>query len=82
VEKAYEFARGGPAEDFPEHGWDKIMALNVKAIFYLTIELAYLFSQANDLDADFLLDLCHFLRRARRSIRPPESSTLHQSVES
>ena len=25
---------GAPYDDFPENGWDKIMALNVKAIFY------------------------------------------------
>lgn len=30
---------GAPLEDFPENGWDKIMALNVKAIFYLTVGL-------------------------------------------
>lgn len=27
---------GAPYDDFPEHGWDKVMALNVKAIFYMT----------------------------------------------
>ena len=26
--------RGAPYTDFPESGWDKLMALNVKAIFY------------------------------------------------
>lgn len=31
--------RGAPADDFPESGWDKIMSLNVKALFYLTIAL-------------------------------------------
>lgn len=29
--------RGAPYHDFPESGWDKIMALNVKAIFYTTV---------------------------------------------
>jgi len=28
---------GAPYDDFPESGWDKIMGLNVKAIFYLTV---------------------------------------------
>ncbi|KIW07159.1 uncharacterized protein PV09_02028 [Verruconis gallopava] len=28
---------GGPYHDFPESGWDKLMALNVKAIFYVTV---------------------------------------------
>jgi NAD(P)-dependent dehydrogenase (short-subunit alcohol dehydrogenase family) len=27
---------GAPLEDFPEAGWDKVMALNVKAVHYLT----------------------------------------------
>ncbi|KAL4894878.1 short chain dehydrogenase/reductase family [Aspergillus ambiguus] len=30
---------GAPYDDFPESGWDKIMALNVKAIFYMTVGL-------------------------------------------
>jgi len=25
--------------DFPESGWDKLMALNVKSLFYTTVEL-------------------------------------------
>ncbi|KAF2449020.1 3-oxoacyl-reductase [Karstenula rhodostoma CBS 690.94] len=28
---------GGAYHDFPESGWDKLMALNVKAIFYVTV---------------------------------------------
>lgn len=31
--------RGAPYDDFPESGWDKLMALNVKAIFYTTVGL-------------------------------------------
>lgn len=35
--------------DFPESGWDKLMALNVKAIFYTTVELEPLLTNgAND----------------------------------
>ncbi|KAF2723005.1 NAD(P)-binding protein [Polychaeton citri CBS 116435] len=30
---------GAPYDDFPESGWDKIMALNVKAMFYTTVGL-------------------------------------------
>ncbi|WPH02424.1 Hypothetical protein R9X50_00528800 [Acrodontium crateriforme] len=30
---------GAPYEDFPESGWDKIMALNVKSMFYTTVGL-------------------------------------------
>ena len=30
---------GAALEDFPEKGWDKVMDLNVKALFYLTKEL-------------------------------------------
>ncbi|EXJ57402.1 hypothetical protein A1O7_07750 [Cladophialophora yegresii CBS 114405] len=37
---------GAPADDFPEHGWDKIMALNVKAIFYLTVALVPLLEKS------------------------------------
>src|ERR1700742_4855598 len=28
---------GAPYDDFPESGWDKLMALNVKSIFYMTV---------------------------------------------
>lgn len=31
--------RGAPYDDFPEAGWDKLMALNVKSIFYTTVGL-------------------------------------------
>ena len=31
--------RGAPYDDFPESGWDKIMALNVKSMFYTTVGL-------------------------------------------
>ncbi|KIW40341.1 hypothetical protein, variant 2 [Exophiala oligosperma] len=30
---------GAPYDDFPESGWDKIMALNVKSIYYMTVGL-------------------------------------------
>jgi len=30
---------GAPYDDFPENGWDKLMALNVKSIFYTTVGL-------------------------------------------
>lgn len=30
---------GGKYDDFPENGWDKLMALNVKSIFYVTVGL-------------------------------------------
>jgi len=30
---------GAPYDDFPEMGWDKLMALNVKSIFYTTVGL-------------------------------------------
>jgi len=30
---------GAPYTDFPESGWDKLMALNVKAMFYTTVGL-------------------------------------------
>lgn len=30
---------GAPYHDFPESGWDKVMALNVKSIFYMTAGL-------------------------------------------
>lgn len=31
--------RGAPYDDFPESGWDKLMALNVKSIYYMTVGL-------------------------------------------
>lgn len=34
VRRLTEGGRGGPYDDFPETGWDKLMALNVKSIFY------------------------------------------------
>ena len=30
---------GAPLEEFPESGWDKVMTLNLKSIFFLTREL-------------------------------------------
>ena len=30
---------GGPIDDFPEAGWDKVMDTNVKAVFFLTQKL-------------------------------------------
>jgi len=30
---------GAPYDNFPESGWDKLMALNVKSIFYMTVGL-------------------------------------------
>ena len=30
---------GAPYDDFPETGWDKIMAVNVKAVYYMTVGL-------------------------------------------
>lgn len=32
-------AWGAPIDEFPEHGWDKVMDLNVKSIFFLTQKL-------------------------------------------
>ena len=30
---------GAPIDEYPEHGWDKVMDLNVKSIFFLTQQL-------------------------------------------
>ena len=32
-------AWGAPFDEFPEHGWDKVMNLNVKSPFFLTQSL-------------------------------------------
>ena len=32
-------AWGAPFDEFPEHGWDKVMDLNLKALFFLTQKL-------------------------------------------
>lgn len=37
--KSDNLYRGAPYHDFPESGWDKLMALNVKSIFYTTVGL-------------------------------------------
>jgi len=37
---------GAPLEEFPESGWDKIMAINVKGVFYLTTKLLPLLRRA------------------------------------
>ena len=34
---------GGPVESFPESGWDRVMDLNVKSVFFLTQKLIPLF---------------------------------------
>jgi NAD(P)-dependent dehydrogenase (short-subunit alcohol dehydrogenase family) len=39
-------AWGAPMEEFPEEGWDKVMNLNVKAIFFLTVKLLPLLKKA------------------------------------
>ena len=37
--RADQLQRGAPYDDFPESGWDKIMALNVKSMYYTTVGL-------------------------------------------
>lgn len=44
-------AWGAPIEDYPESGWDKVMDLNVKAIFFLTQALLPLLRKAASPDA-------------------------------
>ena len=39
VSNAHKNCRGAPYDDFPESGWDKLMALNVKSIYYMTVGL-------------------------------------------
>jgi len=41
---------GAPYDDFPESGWDKIMALNVKSIFYTTVGLQPLLLKGTSAD--------------------------------
>lgn len=42
---------GAPYENFPESGWDKIMALNVKSIYYVTVGLHSLLTKGATADA-------------------------------
>ena len=42
--------RGAPYDDFPEAGWDKIYALNVKSIFYVTVGLDALLKKGASAD--------------------------------
>ncbi|KIW01499.1 uncharacterized protein PV09_06978 [Verruconis gallopava] len=39
---------GAPYDDFPESGWDKVMALNVKAIYYMTVGLQQLLQKGTN----------------------------------
>ncbi len=39
-------AWGAPMEEFPESGWDKVMDLNVKGVFFLTVRLLDLLRSA------------------------------------
>lgn len=39
-------AWGAPLEDYPESGWDKVMDLNVKGVFFLTVRLLPLLRKA------------------------------------
>ncbi|KIW70216.1 hypothetical protein PV04_02508 [Phialophora macrospora] len=41
---------GAPYDDFPESGWDKLMALNVKSIFYMTVGLQDLLLKGTNAD--------------------------------
>ena len=42
---------GGDVEDFPESGWDKVMNLNVKSVFFLTQKLLPLLTTAGSVDS-------------------------------
>ncbi|MEL7450725.1 MAG: SDR family oxidoreductase [Pseudomonadota bacterium] len=39
-------AWGAEFDEFPEHGWDKVMNINVRSVFFLTKELAGLLREA------------------------------------
>jgi 2-deoxy-D-gluconate 3-dehydrogenase len=41
---------GGPIEEFPENGWDKVMDTNVKGVFFLTQRLLPLLEAAGTAD--------------------------------
>ncbi|KAF2728708.1 3-oxoacyl-reductase [Polyplosphaeria fusca] len=41
-------AWGDDYYDFPEHAWDKLMALNVKSVFYMTVGLEGLLTKGAD----------------------------------
>jgi len=41
---------GAPLEEFPESGWEKIMAINVKGVFQLTVQLLPLLRRAASKD--------------------------------
>ena len=43
-------AWGAPVEEFPEAGWDKVMDLNVKSIFFLTKRLLPALRLAGEVD--------------------------------
>ena len=43
-------ANGNMQDDFPESGWDKLMALNVKSIFYMTVGLEPLLLKGTSAD--------------------------------
>ena len=40
-------AWGAPFDEFPEHGWDKVMDLNLKAPFFLTQQLTPMLTKAH-----------------------------------
>ena len=42
---------GAPFQDFPEAGWDKVMDLNVKSVFFLTQRLLRLLEAAGSADS-------------------------------
>lgn len=42
---------GAPYDDFPESGWDKLMALNVKSIFYVTVGVHDLLLKGTNADS-------------------------------
>lgn len=41
-------AWGGPFDDYPEEGWDKVFNINVKSVFMLTRDLAPLLEKAGE----------------------------------
>ncbi len=71
-------AWGAPFDEFPEHGWDKVMDLNLKALFFLTQTLA------PDLRAaaaagDHLAKVINIASIDGLSVNPQETYSYHAS---
>lgn len=69
-------AWGAPFDEFPESGWDKVMDLNVKSLFFLTQQLA---PELRAASGDHLAKVINIASIDGISMNPQETYSYHAS---